>query len=286
MRQHNLKFIVRLKFVRLKLGRIKRHLRRDPFRNGAMVLIAFVVSASDVSADVVIMPFGDSVTAGFHGDPPGSYRQELQTRLEGEGIAYDFVGQYSRGDKDPDHRGHSGAKIEYMIDNFGPAVAQFQPDFVLVLAGTNNHFSVPDFDAFFALYDKLVHTIIDNSPQSSIVISTVPKFGYDRVFSPLLTYWTDEWVDNRNAVTFPNMNAAIYAVADNYPNVEVVDFYSAIDISTDLSQDAVHPNLYGQQKLAKLFGDELLHQLSTVPEPRVGAYGLLLLLTGFARRYR
>ncbi len=244
-----------------------------------------MVTQSAFADDHVFMSIGDSITSGFHGTNPGNYRDELQTQLNDAGVIYDFVGQYQLGFLDKDHQGLGGATIEYMRDNWGPVIGGYQPDFALVLAGTNNHWSPPDFASFYTLYDDLVNTILTNSPDTSIIFSTVPKFGYGGL--PGLNYWSNAWVDNRNAVVFPNMNAAIYAVAANHSQVKVVDFYSAIDISTDLSADGVHPNLFGHQKLAKLFGDEVLLQINSIPEPCSGLFGLLIMIgIGMSRSCR
>jgi hypothetical protein len=170
-----------------------------------------------------------------------------------------------------------------MTANYGSVVNENQPDFALILAGTNNHWQAPVFDDFVDRYDSLLRMIRDNSSQTSIIISTVPKFGYDRPDTP---YWTDEFVDTRNNILFPNMNLAINSVAERFDNVTVVDLYSEIDITTDLSVDGVHLNLYGQEKLGHLFGGEVIRQINAVPEPSVGGvtlFAFLMLLLAFGR---
>ncbi len=226
-------------------------------------LFALTMVTQSVFADYVFMPIGDSITSGFHGTPAGNYRDIMQSQLDRAGVEYDFVGQYKLGFLDKDHQGLAGADIAYMTNNWGRVVGRYQPDFALVLAGTNDHWSPPNFAAFYTLYDNLVNMIQTNSPHTSIIISTVPRFGYGG--PPGANYWSNAWVNNRNSVVFPNMNAAIRAVAANHKNVTVVDFYSALSIKTDLASDGIHPNLYGQQKLAKLFGDEALRQISSPP---------------------
>ena len=232
-----------------------------------------VFGSSTLLADdpISIISIGDSITGGFHGTPSGTYRETVQDRLNLEGYNFDFVGEYRAGNAgyDRDHQGSSGASIQRITNTIAPVLQNNQPDYALVLAGTNNHFAAPDLDAFVDLYTELAETINENSPDVSIIFSTVPKFGYD---FPARNYWTDAFVDQRNSVTFPNINAAIELVASRYDNVTTVDFFSEIDIETDLAADRIHPNLFGQQKLGDLFADELIGQLSAtaVPEPSNG----------------
>lgn len=236
-------------------------------------------------AEVSIMPLGDSITVGYQGAPAGSYRQELQTILNDAGIDHDFVGDFRKGSfSDPDHQGTTGYTIDDMIVAYGPSIRAHNPDIVLVLAGTNNHWQSPVVSEFETRYQSLVDLIRTNAPASKIILSMVPKFGYDPSES---SYWTDEWVDNRNENIFPVMNAAISLVAAVNPNTTVVDFHSAIDVQTDLASDAVHLNLNGQQKLARLFGDEIIRLNSvTIPEPSMLAFpaSMFVLFTSRHRR--
>lgn len=257
------------------------------FRSACSIAcLSLLFCASSRADTVTVMPIGDSITAGTNGSPSdlrGSYRYELGLLLGQAGIDVDFVGEFKRGLGDNDHQGVSGAPISAMVDNFGPAIAIHQPDYALVLAGTNNHFQGPDDEFFVENYTNLINTIRDNSPNTSIIISTVPKFGYDRI--PETAYWTNEFVDFRNSETFPSMNRAIRQVANQFNDVAVVDFYAELDIQQDLVPDAVHPNLYGHQKLANLFYGELSSQISAVPEP-ASAVGLLVLSAGVLSRRR
>ncbi len=221
--------------------------------------------ASDAIA-ITIMPFGDSITKGFHGSESlrGSYRLELEERFLSFDIDYDFVGDFSlsrNGLADPDLQAVSGYRIEQMTDEFADAVARHEPDVVLVLAGTNNHGDAPDADSFVTKYADLVQMINSNSPKSSIVFATVPKFGCCRD----IPAWTEAYVEVRNTVRFPTMNRAIREISERHEFVEVVDLYSILDPDSDLT-DFVHPNIFGHKKLADLF-------LSAILSHDRGAFG-------------
>ena len=228
----------------------------------------FIVSSLAFCQEPIrVIPIGDSITAGFHGSPSGSYRQVVQERLDAVGTAYDFVGNFRRGNADvfdTDHQGIPGAAIAGTLETVGSPLQEYDPDFALILLGTNLHFSSPDSD-FASDYRELFEHINENTSDISIVISTVPGFGDGFGSLP-------GSVDFRNEFVFPAINAGIRQAASEFENVTVVDLFSEFDIETDLASDGVHPNLFGQQKLGNLFADELISQISatsvsSIPEP-------------------
>lgn len=200
---------------------------------------------------ITVMPMGDSITVGFQ-EATGSYRYFLSQNLPDVNMVgyFNYTNNLSF---DGNHQGISGYSIEQMVSSYGPAVAQYQPDYVLLLAGTNNHWDGEI--NYESKYQSLVDVILDNSPSSKIIMATPPKFGYNR--TPLTLYWTTEWVNNRNDVVFANMRDAVAKVASVNPEVIWVDYYSELDPNAHLVADAVHPNSSGQLILANLFYAEL-----------------------------
>jgi lysophospholipase L1-like esterase len=202
------------------------------------------------------MPLGDSITKGFHNpfQTRGSYRLELEKLLQMHDIDYDFVGEFkfaADGLVDGDHQAVAGYRIERMVEEFGPAIANHQPDVALILAGTNNHWDEPVKTEFVARFESLVDLVHSNSPDTTIVFATVPEFGCCKV-DP--AYWTAEWVDERNQVRIPTMNEALVEVANKFDFVQWVDLNAVLDPATDLGDgDFVHPNIYGHRKLASLY---------------------------------
>ena len=68
---------------------------------------------------ITILPAGDSITAGFHEKPTGSYRYWLEQKFMTNNIDYDFIGELSRGGSymvDANHHGIPGAKIEELAE--------------------------------------------------------------------------------------------------------------------------------------------------------------------------
>lgn len=204
-------------------------------------------------AFVNIMPVGDSITATCH-DPfdfrRGAYRVILQDDLQAAGIAFDMVGPNSTGclieGYDPNHAGYNGYRIEQLADLAPGLVQEYSPDVVFLLAGTNNHFTLPDMTFFREEYASLFDAF-GNRP---VYVATVPLFGYD---APDVSYWTKDFVDYRNQVMFPLMNRVIHELATTRPNVRVVEYFDAFDPEVHLTEDKIHPNRLGQQLLADLF---------------------------------
>ena len=232
---------------------------------------------------VTIMALGDSNTAAFQGGPGvrGSYRLTLQNRLDEIGVAYDMVGENYRawdGLRDGDHQGVGGYKIEQMTANYYGAVSLYKPDYILVLAGTNNRNDPVSFVQFRDRYTQLIDMLLTASPDSQIIMSTVPRMGYGR------DIWSDEYIDYLNNVAFPNMNRAIRATARQYDQIELVDLYAIMDPSTDLTDDRIHMNKYGHEKLGNLFFGALTG--SAIPEPSSAAVLGLLLFTPLLQRRR
>ena len=223
----------------------------------AIFVVEFYGPLQDASG-VDIMPFGDSITSGFFGGPSirGGYRRELEKTFLALGADFDFVGEFRAGGSygliDTDMQAKLGFSIEQVTEQFAGGVAQYQPEIVLVLVGTNNHWAHPIYEDFVLRYETLVNMIHTNSPESEIVIATVPKFGCCRAEAE---FWTQEWVDDRNSTVIPNMNRALTDVAEKHAFIEVVDYYSTLDPTTDLVEDGdfVHPNIYGARKLADVF---------------------------------
>ena len=221
-----------------------------------------------ISLAITIMPFGDSITGGFHGgvDERGSYRQYLEDQLTVLDVDFDFVGNHSRilnGIVDGDYQAVGGYKIETMVEEFGSAIYQHQPDFLLILAGTNNHWNEPDYESFLERYESLVQLANTHSPDSELIFATVPPIGCCWLEKE---YWTIDFVTDRNETRIPNMNAALQAVGERHSNVTVVDYHATVDVTMDLTNDQIHPNANGQRKLGQAF-------LSALGDLRYGLVG-------------
>lgn len=206
-----------------------------------------------VVTSITILPLGDSITAGCHGPSDlsrASYRIAIQDKLQAAGIPYDMVGNLTVNCQpvgyDWHHAGHGGYPVERIAEIAPSLIANHNPDIVLLLAGTNNHWDEPNQDLFYERYSQLLDLLGDRP----VYAATVPRFGYDRTD---LAYWTRAFVDERNNVRLPLMNRVIHELAAERDNVVVVQYFDALDPAVHLLPDGVHPNKAGQYLLADLF---------------------------------
>ena len=137
-------------------------------------------------AGVKIMPLGDSITAGSPWDL-GGYRWPLENLLLDAGYSFDYVGSLRIASPAamprPWHEGHGGYQIESVDGGQqleGPvvdsALRTYQPDVILLLAGSNN-LNFPDtLDPVrtSAMYDRLLVQIFGLAPGVAVVASPVP----------------------------------------------------------------------------------------------------------------
>ncbi|MFZ5479323.1 MAG: SGNH/GDSL hydrolase family protein [Myxococcota bacterium] len=172
-----------------------------------------------------ILAVGDSITHGY--GVPGGYRVPLRERLVAAGLDVDFVGSQKwapGGWPDPEHEGWSG----YLIDEIAPhaqaAVATYDPDVILLLAGCNDVRKGQGAGAperLFALADVL-HAAV---PNATVIVGT-------------LTPWKPP--DPRVAA----FNATLPALAEERGDwLRLADLHGAM--TPEMIADDVHPDATG-----------------------------------------
>lgn len=120
------------------------HLYKNHFHKAAMLahrlLLAVLLLASAASAQLKIMPLGDSITDGDGSSNNAAYRSGLYARLTNEGIAFDFVGSLSNGSGFPDtqHEGHGSFRADMIRDNVKSYLQKNPANLVLLQIGTND----------------------------------------------------------------------------------------------------------------------------------------------------
>lgn len=126
---------------------------------------------------IKIMPLGDSITAGI-GDPVvGGYRCRLKAYLAAQGQPTDFVGSLSGGScADNQHEGHSGWTIQDITNIAFDRVTTYQPDVVVLMAGTNDLKLNLDTDHLADRIGVLIDTIKSAKPDVVVVVSTLPAY--------------------------------------------------------------------------------------------------------------
>jgi hypothetical protein len=201
-------------------------------------------------AGVKIMPLGDSITEGAQADL-GGYRWPLENLLLDAGYAFDYVGSARKGSPAdmprPWHEGHGGYQIESadggqqlegpVVDS---ALRTYQPDVILLLAGTNN-LNFPDTlnpDKTSAMYDRLLAQIFALSPTVVVVASPVP--------------WKASVPSDQVAAFNDRVQGIVERYADaGYHIAWVAGMTDAVDGGVENLPDGLHPSQPAYGRMAE-----------------------------------
>lgn len=200
---------------------------------------------------LVIMPLGDSITAGYH-TGKGGYRNFLRDILLKNGVKVDFAGRStdrSDGIPDPEHEGYSGATIQQITDKANEALQTLKPDIILLFAGSNdirvngdngNPANPIYWKTAPVRFENLLETIWKQSPRSAVIVGTLMPFG-------------KTWAVRENAAK--EFNANLIKMVARFQaegkKIQLADFRKTVK-TQDLS-DGLHPNEAGYKKMAKVW---------------------------------
>ncbi|MEL6470627.1 MAG: carbohydrate-binding domain-containing protein [Cyanobacteria bacterium J06623_4] len=195
-----------------------------------------------------VMPLGDSITKGGDDFDVGGYRDDLWQSLTGSGYDVDFVGPNSLGDGnyDKDHAGFGGYRIDELaaLVNNG-LIATYQPDIVLLMAGTNDNLQNYKFQDAADRLHSLVGDILRESPSTQVFVASIPPSG--------------PFGNRQQRISeFYNSDIIRTEVADQYDNAHFVDVFGGLT-TNDLISDNIHLTKEGNTKVANAFFDAI-HQ--------------------------
>lgn len=163
----------------------------------------------EIKTDLVF--FGDSLT--YHGDFATAFPDMVVGNL-----------------------GLRGDTIEGMIDRVGQ-VSLLDPDMVFLMAGINDVRSCP-IDSFYQLYNRLVDSILQNSPRVPLIIQSI------------LPVNTQEFSISCNNDQIRLCNRVIESIAMS-KNLQFIDLYACYEVAGQLplsfTRDGIHllPEAYG-----------------------------------------
>lgn len=183
-----------------------------------------------------ILPFGDSITRGEgDGGQAGTYngwRCSAKSRFTSAGITVDYVGPLTDGRgtacTDKQHAGYSGETIAELTARATGLVTTYQPDLVLITAGTNDVIERRDMPNMAARLGVLIDTVHAARPGVQVIVGTLPQIG------------SSKWCCDAGQV------AAWNAYRDAVPGVAATHgarvMYFQRVYRSELNPDAIHPS--------------------------------------------
>ncbi|MDA0567242.1 GDSL-type esterase/lipase family protein [Streptomonospora sp. S1-112] len=222
-----------------------------------------------------VMVAGDSIAQGSSGDYTWRYRLWRHLRQE-SGVEVDFVGphttlldvvagaqgdtRYADPDFDTDHAALWGSTAGDVADSVGEHVAEYDPHYLLLMAGVNDF--VSGGTAQTALADI----------RDAVSTARVARGDLQIVIGELTPVWGGTAAERMNA-EIAEFNAALPGLA-----AEITGENSPVTVArtargyapADDTWDGTHPNARGELKIAAAFADALattLHLGEPYPRP-------------------
>ncbi len=205
-----------------------------PAAGGRTAEVAVPAAASTLR----LMPLGDSITYGVGSSTGNGYRKPLWDTLSAEGHSLDFVGTVRSGSmSDPDNEGHSGWRIDQIASIADGSLAQYRPNVVTLMIGTNDLNQNYQVSTASARLDSLIDQVVADAPDATVLVASLIV--------------STSSVEEANRAAFnaqiPGMVQAKQAAGKHVGYVDMSSLTAA-----DLS-DSLHPNDGGYQKMAAAF---------------------------------
>ena len=212
---------------------------------GFLAFLMLALSSPASGQSVTIMPLGDSITEAGHLD--ATYRYWLWHELVAAGYdRVEFVGSktgvFQPGiplyqDFDQDHSGFGGAMTWELLEGVDELAREFKPDIVLLHIGTNNLRIGLGVASALDDVEDIITAIRSGSPTTQILIAQI--IPGDNPFM---------------ATNVPAFNQGILTIAENLSTdtspIWAVDQFTGFDPIVDTHPDGLHPNRYGEIKMA------------------------------------
>ncbi len=210
-----------------------------------------------------IMPLGDSITLGVN----GGYRNDLYTGLQQNNCGVGYVGTLSDVNTrvaNKHHEGHPGLTIGDIASSVNAWMASAQPDFILLMIGTNDTawFTNEDGAEIGARHSALIDQLRALRPDAWILVASIPPQ------SASLIHGKGDGgnkMTDRAALT-QQFNAAVRSNVDGRAaagqRVRFVDVNLAMT-AADL-YDGIHPTEAAHARIAQKFLEAMRAALGSV----------------------
>jgi lysophospholipase L1-like esterase len=220
----------------------------------ALVSLGAGGAAGAAQAPLRVMALGDSVTVGAGSSHGGGYRPSFCFRMRDAGVEVDMVGGKADGPDtfDNRHQGYPHAPLYDLSAGVPEKVRTYQPDVVLLLAGSDEA-NTDSFSphAFEANLQVMIDRLFTAKRDAKLLIATVPPPRYGRKSGP------------KRALN-ELVRRAVRERADRGEAVYLVDTFKLLDPQRD-RVDANHPNDSGYERIGEAFANALLSVLGTEP---------------------
>ncbi|PDP88316.1 GDSL family lipase [Glycomyces fuscus] len=224
-----------------------------------------------------VMVVGDSLSQGSSGDY--TWRYHLWSHLRESDVEVDFVGpydgmyalaeqefgnqDYADPDFDTDHAARWGTTAQDLSTEAARVAAEYQPHYLLLLAGTEDILAGGDADSALEGVGETVSTVRVVRGQTRFVLGELPPVEDPRADAEIDRF-NMGLVDLAEQLTSSASPVVVARVADGYA-------------STSDNWDEAHPNTRGELKIAAAFADALADPLGVgrtyqrpLPELAVG----------------
>lgn len=218
-----------------------------------------------------VMPLGDSITRGKGGS---SWRHHLRNLLKAEGIHIQYVGSSPHAPNfcepwsdhylalqqalnyNVEHEGWGGLKIHELVKlvdhesypdfTIEALLETNQADLILLMIGANDFKDNYQTETAWQRLNRLVKMIVGISDATLFTASILP------IFTEL---------DPAVSEKIKDYNAKIVGIIDSCRSkgcqVRFVDMYPHF-LKDDMLEDGIHPNIYGDQKIAKIWSQAII----------------------------
>jgi lysophospholipase L1-like esterase len=214
--------------------------------------LSFFIPEATASTPAKIMPLGDSITTGYPGLE--GYRRSLFLSLSNSGFSADFVGSQKNGTGfDNDNEGHLGNNTNEIRDNVIGWLNSNPADIVLLHIGTND---IQDGQNEAAVVAEVAATLdninqweSDHSQSVTVILARI-----------ILRCDNPSW--NATTKVYNNLlqTMAQTRIASG-DKIVIVNMETALNYSTDMTSDGVHPNFAGYVKMAGVWYNALAQTL-------------------------
>ena len=209
-----------------------------------------MLQAADTNTTIRIMPLGDSLTYdntyadAVHPRPDGirtGYRGYLWYMLKDANYTADFVGSQRAGYDvkppiDPDHEGHMGMTSHEIAALIYDSLALYQPDIILLHAGTNDHTSTPS--GVEAILNQINYYKSTSGKDVRVIVAQL---------------MARKAPDARIDIFNKKLKELVYARMLKGEHLQLVDMYHDASIPSSHYVDATHPDSYGYSRMAAVW---------------------------------